>query len=236
MSRAASDRAGLAATDGRGWWFGGWVSSGVKAGITDRHTSLSDLVKALAWPVTAVGAEQVHGGSVAVVERCEEDAATVPGCDALLTRVPGLALTVRSADCLPIFFADPSRGVIGIAHAGWRGLSVSLPARVVSALRHAYHTQASELRVALGPAIRACCYEVGPEFAARFGPFVREHGGRRTCDLIGVAHAQLLACGIRPDHILDSERCTACDTQQWFSLRREGPDTGRLTSLIVLRP
>ncbi len=236
MSRAASDRAGLAETDGRGWWFGGWVSPGVKAGITDRHTSLSDLVKALAWPVTAVGAEQVHGGSVAVVERYEENAATVPGCDALLTRVPGLALTVRSADCLPIFFADPARGVIGIAHAGWRGLSVSLPTRIVSAFRHAYHTRASELRVALGPAIRACCYEVGPEFAARFGPFVREHGGRRTCDLIGVARAQLLACGIRPDHILDSERCTACDTHRWFSLRREGPDTGRLTSLIVLRP
>lgn len=191
---------------------------------------------ALGWPVTTVGADQVHGGSVAIVERCEGVGPTVPGCDALLTRVPGLALTVRSADCLPIFFADPSRGVIGIAHVGWRGLAVSLPARVVSALHDAYHSQASELQVALGPAIRACCYEVGEEFTARFGSFVSDRGGRRTCDLIGATRAQLLSCGVRPDRIVDSGRCTACDTQQWFSLRREGPTTGRLTALIVMRP
>jgi YfiH family protein len=208
----------------------------VRAGFTDRHTSAARLVEALGWPVTTVEAEQVHGGGVAVVERWGEDGSVVPGCDALLTRVPGLALAVRSADCLPMFFADPPRGVIGIAHAGWRGLAASLPVRVVSALRHTYHSQASELRVALGPAIRMCCYEVGAEFAARFGSFVRDRGGRRTCDLVGVARAQLVSCGIRPDHVLDSERCTACDTQRWFSLRREGPETGRLTSVIALRP
>jgi YfiH family protein len=208
----------------------------VKAGITDRHTSVARLVETLVWPVTTVEAEQVHGGSVAVIERRDEDAAIVPGCDALLTRVPGLALTIRSADCVPMFFADPIRNAIGLAHAGWRGLAASLPARVVSALRHAYHSHASELRVALGPAIRMCCYEVGEEFAAHFGPFVRDRDGRRMCDLIGVARAQLLSCGIRLEHILDSERCTACETDQWFSLRREGSQTGRLTSLIVLRP
>ena len=160
----------------------------------------------------------------------------VPGCDALLTAAPGVALLIRTADCLPIFFADPARGVVGIAHAGWRGLAAGLPARVVAAFRHAHRSRIEELQVAIGPAIRACCYEVGPEFAERFGPFVQERGGRRTCDLIGLAIDQLRRCGIPPGHIMDTGHCTACELQHWYSLRREGPTTGRLTSLIMVTP
>ena len=226
----------LEASPGQGWWFRGWAEPRVAAGITDRHTDFSRMMDKLEPPVATMAAEQVHGASVAMVERYEGTMSAVAGCDALLTRLPGLALLARTADCLPIFFADPSRGVIGIAHAGWRGLAAALPARVVSAFRHAYHSAVNELRVAVGPAIRACCYEVGPEFVKRFGPFVRERGGRRTCDLVGVARAQLVECGVRPDRVLDSQRCTACETRHWFSLRREGPTTGRLTSFIVLRP
>jgi YfiH family protein len=160
----------------------------------------------------------------------------VPGCDALLTHAAGTALLVRTADCLPLFFAEPRRGVVGLAHAGWRGLAASLPARVVAAFRHLYHVPAEALAVAIGPAIRACCYEVGPEFAERFGPFVQQRGGRRTCDLIGAAREALRRCGVRPDRVTDTGACTACDVRRWFSLRREGPATGRLTSIILLRP
>lgn len=205
------------------------------AGIADRHIDPADLIRALELPVTMVEVEQVHGSSVAIVEHCASPTTVVAGADALLTRVPGVALLVRTADCLPVFFADPTRGVVGIAHAGWRGLAASLLARVVSAFRHTYHSQASELRVALGPAIRVCCYEVGAEFRERFGPCVRERGGRWMCDLVGVARAQLEQCGIRSDRILDSRRCTSCEPQHWYSLRRDGPATGRLTSLILLR-
>jgi len=178
----------------------------------------------------------VSAGSVAMVGRYADTMGTVTGCDALLTPTPGLVLLTRTADCLPIFFADPSRGVIGIAHAGWRGLAAALPARVVAAFRHAYHSTVGALHVAVGPAIRACCYEVGPEFVEWFEPFVQDRGGRRTCDLVGAARAQLAQCGIRPDRILDSQRCTACEAQHWYSLRRDGPTTGRLTSFIMLRP
>ena len=251
------------ASRGHGWWFRRWAGPRVRAGVTDRHTDLARLLCEVEPPVTAVEAEQVHGGSVAVIERADEatlrlapprrsgvgslripphgqspwgSTSAVPGADALVTRVPGIALCVRSADCVPIFVADPPRGVVGIAHAGWRGVVASLPARVISVLRHAYHSRASDLQIAIGPAIRVCCYEVGPEFAERFGPFVQERDGRRTCDLVGVARAQLLLCGVRPDRVLDSGRCTACEAQHWFSLRREGPSAGRLTSLILLRP
>ena len=237
MTPAAGSRAAIfeAVPDG-GWWFRRWAGRRVAAGMTDRHSDLAGLIRSLEFQVVTMAAEQVHGGSVAVIEQGGDATTAVPGCDALLTGVAGLALLVRTADCLPIFFADPGRGVIGIAHVGWRGLAASLPERVVSAFRRTYHTQASELRVAFGPAIRACCYEVGPEFAARFGSFVQEREGRRTCDLIGVARAQLLQDGIRPDRLVDCRRCTACEPQHWFSLRREGPSAGRMSALIVLRP
>jgi YfiH family protein len=234
MSVAASD-ARLAQARGGGWWFTRWPSPSIAAGITDRACDPAALVSALRVPVLTVAAEQIHGGSVAAVGS-RQVRRPIPGADALLTNLPGVALLVRTADCLPLFFADPARRAVGLAHAGWRGLAAELPVRVLMAMRRTYRSRADEVTVAIGPSIRACCYEVGPEFEARFGPFVQEGRGRRTCDLIEAAVAQLRRCGVRPQRIIDSRLCTACEVQRWFSLRREGPSTGRLTSLIVVRP
>lgn len=224
------------AVRGHGWWFRRWASRRVAAGVTSRGMEADGLLRHLPWATAQVSAEQVHGSSVAMIERCEQARTTVCGADALLTRCAGVALLVRTADCLPVFFADAQRGVVGIAHAGWRGVAAGLPARVVSALRRHYGVQARELSVAIGPAIRSCCYEVGGEFTARFGRFVQERGGRRTCDLVGAATAQLLACGIRAERLFDCGRCTVCEADRWWSVRRDGQAAGRLTSLIVIRP
>jgi len=219
-----------------GWWFARWASRRVMAGVSGRHVDLQRWFRRLPAPRATVEAEQVHGASVAIIEGTARTLPPIAGCDALLTAIPGVSLMIRSADCLPVFFADPLRGVVGIAHAGWRGLAGLVLARVVAAFRHSIHTRAEELYVAIGPSIRACCYEVGPEFAARFGPFVHEQAGRRMCDLPGVAKDQLRRCGVPPARVLDSRRCTGCEPQEWFSLRREGAATGRLISLIMLRP
>ena len=206
------------------------------AGIADRSADPSRFMDRLRAPAGAVEGEQVHGASIAVVGRGAQGIQAVAGCDALLTNAVGLALRVRTADCLPIFFAAPLQGAVGLAHAGWRGVALALPARVVAAFRRTYHSRPETLQVAIGPAIRVCCYEVGPEFDGRFGRFVQECGGRRMCDLIGAAIEQLRASGVRPDRIVDTRQCTACEAQRWFSLRRQGPATGRLTSFIVVRP
>ena len=218
-----------------GWWFRQWGSPQVVAGITDRHIEYAQMLQPSPWATTTVEAEQIHGTSLAFISRVGQTPQVVAGCDALVTNLPGLALLVRTADCLPLFFADPVRGVVGIAHAGWRGLAGLLPVKVVAALQHGYHTQPDALAVAIGPAIRSCCYEVGPEFAARFGPFVQERHARRTCDLVALALDQLQQCGVRADRIIDSQHCTGCEPQYWYSLRREGPSTGRLVSFIMLR-
>jgi len=204
----------------------------VAAGLTDRHVELSHLLRRLPPQTATVSAEQIHGGSIAVIGG--RAAAVIPGADALLTDAAGVALLVRTADCLPLWFADPARGAVGIAHVGWRGLAAGLPARVVAAFHRVYRSRPQALAVAIGPAIRVCCYEVGPAFDALFGLFVQRRGGRRLCDLAGAAVAQLEASGVAARRILDTRQCTACG-KGWWSLRREGPGTGRLISLILRR-
>ena len=234
MPAAVSERGtSLREAPGAGWWWTAWAGPRIAAGMTDRLTDRGALRPFGRPPRHIIEAEQVHGASSAIVE-CAQ-AAPITGCDALITARPGLALCIRTADCLPIFMADAARGIVALAHAGWRGLAAQLPARVIALLRSAYRVRASDLRVAIGPAIHGCCYEVGPEFAGAFGRFVAERNGRRTCDLIGAAVEQLQRCGVPVPRIADSGLCTACDVDRWFSLRREGPSTGRLTSLIMLR-
>lgn len=213
-------------------WLRRFASGRIMAGITTRAAG----EPAARSSVATVAVEQVHGGSLAIVGPAAIDPCVIAGCDALLSRIPQQLLTVRTADCVPIFFADADRHVIGIAHAGWRGLLARLPMRMVAAFCQSFSSHASRLRVAIGPAIRVCCYEVGPEFLSRFGACVARQSGRWMCDLIGVATAQLRQAGVAAHHIIDSEHCTGCEPDQWYSVRREGQSTGRMTSWIMLKP
>ena len=217
------------------WWFKGWGARGILAGVTSRHVDQAAWLSHLPSGVSLVQGEQVHGSSLAVVERPRTTSLSIPGCDALLTRVPGVVLAVRSADCTPIVAQDPVRRAIGIAHVGWRGLVAGLPARLVAAFRHTFGSPPTALRIALGPAIRACCYEVSADFKPWAGAFVREQEGRLTCDLIGLVRHQLESAGVRPARITDSDLCTACHTDDWYSVRREGEATSRFVSFIFLR-
>jgi YfiH family protein len=180
--------------------------------------------------------DQVHGSSIASVERIRAPGHPLAGCDALVTQTPGLGLSVRTADCLPLFIWDPVQRVVGVAHAGWRGLAAALPLRLISFLHQRYHTYAEEVWIGIGPSIRACCYEVGPAFDPRLTPWTQEQGGRRTCDLIAAATAQLRQAGVKDARILDGRQCTACEPDRWYSLRREGDSCGRLVSCIGLMP
>ncbi len=222
-------------TDGL-WWWEGWSSPRILAGVAGRSADPAAWARQLPGATRLIQAEQVHGASLALIEHAALSSAVIPGCDALLTRLSGVALIARSADCLPLFVSDPRRGAIGIIHAGWRGLASELPMRVVAAFRHLTASAPAELDVAIGPGIRACCYEVSPDFGGAWcHPFLAARDGRWYCDLPAAARAQLLACGVRPARLVDSGLCTACALQTWYSLRREGEATGRLSSFIMGR-
>ena len=237
-----------------------WKKTGIQAGFTTRHFPLvihktDELLQPENQKKLAVSLlpgknappclhtkfallNQVHGDSVAVIEDAEKYAKDgfyhFHECDAALTNIPGLTLLVLTADCLSVFLS--AGAWVGIVHAGWRGLSVQLPMRAMAALWHAYHSRPEDITVAIGPAIRSCCYEVGREFNDQFGAFVRERAGRLMCDVAGIAVDQLRRSGVRPDRILDCGLCTACDAQHWYSVRREGQATGRMTSFVMLKP
>jgi YfiH family protein len=206
------------------------------AGVTDRSGTLDAMRTQLAFATSVVQAEQIHGASVSVIESTHPPVNLIPGCDGLVTRVPGVVLVIRTADCLPLFLWDPVQRVVGLAHVGWRGLVRALPMRLMSALQMYASSRPQDVWVGIGPAIRACCYEVGEEFEQPFGSFVRHASGRRTCDLIGYATQQLFASGVRPSRVIDCGECTACEGSRWHSVRRDGETGGRLYSFIVIQP
>ena len=183
---------------------------------------------------------QVHGNDVQVLRTAARPDAPPVG-DALVTRIPRTAVAIKAADCVPVLLADPVSGAVAGAHAGWRGTLV----RVVDAAARALAAEAaappSRLKAVIGPAIRACCFEVGPEVVSAF----REKGhdvdrfvfrprtaGRPHLDLVLANRLQLLAAGLPENGIEDTTVCTRCQPA-FHSYRREGPTVGRNWSVVV---
>ncbi len=174
-------------------------------------------------------AGQVHGTGVKRVR----GPGYVPDCDALVTTTPRLALAVTTADCMSLLYVAP--GAAAAAHSGWRGTAEGMPARALQTLCAAAGCGPADVTVYLGPCIRSCCYQVGPEVASRFpAEVVRAADPRPFLDLPGAARLQLLAAGLRPESLHDSGACTACQPDWYFSHRRDGLRSGRHWGLIAL--
>jgi len=167
-----------------------------------------------------------------------------PRADAVVTRVPRLAIGVSTADCGPLLFADSEAGVVGAAHAGWRGALTGVIEATIAAMER-IGADRSRIVVALGPTIRQPNYEVGPEFVDRFlaadpgnsiffAPSSR--AGHALFDLTGYIAARLERAGI--DQFEDLGLCTFAEPDRFFSYRRTTrsgePDYGRHVNAIAL--
>jgi YfiH family protein len=154
--------------------------------------------------------------------------------DALVTDEAELAIGIITADCQPVYYADPVKHVIAIAHAGWRGVAGGLVGKTVRAMVQNYGCRPADIRIAIGPAIRFCCYEVGEELKPPFGEFYRlpQVGDRAHVDLVGAAKKQLAGEGVSGNHITDCEICTSCHNNRFYSARRDG-NRERILSVIV---
>jgi hypothetical protein len=180
-------------------------------------------------------AEQVHGAGVVIVDEPQPGRPSpFPGVDALATTIPGVALVVLAADCLPVLLADPVAGVIAAAHAGRQGLLAGvLPATVRAMIE--LGAEPARMAAVLGPAVCGRCYELPAELADRVGAGVpgsrsTSRRGKPSVDLAAGARAQLMAAGLGV--VRDVGRCTLED-EQLFSYRREGR-TGRHAGAVVL--
>jgi YfiH family protein len=183
-----------------------------------------------------VRATQVHGRHVVEIESLPRPGEVVDAgeCDALVTRVPGVALVVQTADCVPVLLAAPD--AVGAIHAGWRGAA----ADVVGAGAEAFLRLTREpesVRAWLGPAIRSCCYEVGGEVAARFaGDFVRAScDGRFRLDLPSAVRSRLVSAGVAPERIVADGACTRCGGERYASYRRDRENAGRMIAFVMRR-
>ncbi len=148
--------------------------------------------------------------------------------DALVTTVPELWISIRTADCIPVLLVDPSAHVAAAVHAGWRGTAERIVAKTLLRMQE-LGAQVSDIRAAIGPGIGACCYEVGPEVAARFG-----FEGRAHLDLAAQNERQLIDGGLDLEQIWQAKCCTKCDPELFHSYRRDGEAAGRLVSAIRL--
>lgn len=187
---------------------------------------------------------QVHSAEVVTVE-APFPLAERPKADAMVTRVPGLALGIATADCGPILFADPENRVVGAAHAGWKGALGGVVEATVAAMEALGAARAHIIAV-LGPTISQASYEVGEEFVQRFRAEVPDSGkffsqGRpdhAQFDLPAFILSRLARAGIGEATSLGL--CTYADPDRFYSFRRtthrNEPDYGRLISAIALTP
>jgi YfiH family protein len=185
--------------------------------------------------------------------------------DASATNRPGLLLGVQTADCVPILLVDPKKRAVAAVHAGWRGTLQRIVVKAVGKMQMQFKTKPADLLAAIGPAIGGCCYEVGTEVATQFQsqfdeapqwfdefrtgdepnpiqwlnmmpPGHQPPPKNVLLDLRKANRAQLLGAGLRPQNIFASDLCTACRPDLLFSYREEGPLSGRLMSVIGIRP
>jgi YfiH family protein len=191
---------------------------------------------------------QVHSPDVVVAER-PWTRATMPRCDAIVTRVPGLAIGVLTADCAPVLFAEPDARIIGAAHAGWRGALEGVTDATIAKMVE-LGAKRDSIVAAVGPCIGVGAYEVGPEFEERFLAhhpanyqfFERpKRDGKLSAkprfDLSAYVVTRLRLSRIARVDILDP--CTFTNDSEFFSFRRsqarKEKDYGRQISAIVLR-
>jgi YfiH family protein len=232
----------------------GGVSGGVYASLnggTGSRDAPAQVAENRARMATALGvrpshlltAYQIHSPEVVTIDQPWTPDAR-PRADAIVTATAGIAIGVSTADCGPILFADPAAGVVGAAHAGWRGALTGVIEATVAAMER-LGAGRDRIVAAAGPMIRQPNYEVGPEFVARFqaddpanerffAPAPRRD--HALFDLAGYIAARLAAAGIR--RVEDIGRCTYADAVAFFSYRRsvhrQETDYGRHINAIAL--
>ncbi len=186
---------------------------------------------------------QVHGDRVCILDGDGPPPGSIPECDGLITDRPGVALGIRTADCIPLLFVDRVRRVIGGAHAGWRGTALSIASRMVDLFEDRFSSRVENILIAVGPAIGVCCYQVdSPVYAAfssqpgadRFLHPCRE-GGRWMLDLASANRVALMERGAPAGNILTAGHCTACRRDIFFSHRASLGNTGRQLNFIMIK-
>ncbi len=208
-------------------WVDNWADDFKKFLL--EHVSLVDGI---------VTPRQVHQDRVVSLKKLQKpDHKKRFSADGLLTDERGLFLTIQVADCLPIYVIDPSRKVVGLLHAGWRGTLMQIAGNAVDEAKESFGCSPKDLQVLFGPAIGKCCYEVSPDIAILFpSRFVsRKSGLGPRLDLCGCNQASLLKAGVKKENIFSVDECTCCGPEFLCSYRGGKNRDGRMLAFIGIK-
>jgi YfiH family protein len=195
---------------------------------TDKATPVNraTFLAKLDIPCDCVVSAGIAHGEKAYHATTANDEDVVRGVDALFADERDLFLSITVADCLPVFLFDPKIKTFGLVHAGWRGLVAGIIPNTIHAMIQERGVRAENVLAGIGPGIGACHFEVQSDVAAQFESFpeaVLRHDGKIFIDLKAVARAQLLALGIKEEHLEISDECTYDNEEKYFSWRRDKP-------------
>lgn len=200
------------------------------------------------FPASFVAAEQVHGDKVYIVNKDNIGAGalkyqnSLSGIDAIITEEKGIPLLLLYADCVPLFFVDPIKRIVALAHAGWKGTVKKIAKKIILLMKEKYGVKAKNILVAIGPSISKDFYEVDDIVIKQFRKsfdnpedFIVDKGkGHYLLDLWQANIDTLKEVGIIEEHVTLSNYCTFRNNQYFYSYRKEKGKTGRMASIIYL--
>jgi YfiH family protein len=185
-------------------------------------------------------ASQTHSDHIKVISKKEtkgwdslENA--IEDCDALITNEKEIILTILTADCVPVLLYDREKEVVASVHAGWKGTKARIVAKTVLKMKDVYGCEPKNIIAAVAPSIGSCCYEVGYDVAENFLDIPEGYTrieDKYMLNLPYINKYQLLEVGVGEENIEMSDICTACESQRYFSYRKEKGCSGRFMSMI----
>ena len=228
---------------------GYWASMNVS---TTRGDDPADVEENLRRIAKAIGVRrdsltftnQTHTTNVAVVKE-EDKGRRFQETDGMITNVPGICLVTFYADCVPLYFVDPVKKVIGLSHSGWRGTVGKMGKVTVELMQKTYGSDQEDILAAVGPSICQDCYEVSEdvilEFQKSFGEqdwqqiYYKKENGKYQLNLWKANELIFREAGILPEHIAVTNVCTHCNPEILFSHRTTGDKRGNLGAFLALK-
>lgn len=216
---------------------GGTVGDDLERVRKNRHLSFGSLGRV---PESIFDVWQVHSADAVCAHAPRVEGDSLRQADIVLTDRPDVTLFMRFADCVPILFHDPRKGVVGVAHAGWLGTLRDVAVVTVNTMKANYDSNPADIHACIGPSIGPDHYEIGADVILqvmqKFGDdsdqVLQSHNGKIHFDLWKTNQILLERAGI--GRIELAGICTACHTDDWFSHRAEKGRTGRFGALISL--
>jgi purine-nucleoside/S-methyl-5'-thioadenosine phosphorylase / adenosine deaminase len=186
------------------------------------------------------GCWQVHGTDVRLIREVEEAkpienaSGETVYCDSIVSDTPKVLAAVKTADCVPLLIGDPKKGAFVAVHAGWRGTLAGIASHSIKQLVLEYDTKPRDLRVAIGPAARGCCYEVGNDVIEMDDLITPVRNHHALIDLVKANRYQLLSAGVDDKRIHLAPFCTMCRPDLFFSYRCEKRLHGKVGRLMAV--